>query len=199
MDLMIEPINNKVFRESEKHRDLRGSPVRCRLVHRGPERKQVDQNQVPLMGKISSRSDGKNHSDRKFEKKMQFYELVRGSVVEKAISKEKQKKRSRQKRLKAYDLSALSEYLPELSSLDSKPAEFKINCKTGLALLLKESNQLKTVINHPVFQSDPFGAIYQHLQNTQPAEDEKPKRKDSKTRKNKAKKKKSKDVQSMEI
>lgn len=68
-----------------------------------------------------------------------------------------------------------------------------------LLLRLKEGNQLKTVINHPIFQSDPLAAIYQHLQNTQPAIDEKPKRKDSKTRKNKAKKRKSKASQSMEI
>ncbi|GFQ04099.1 hypothetical protein PHJA_002553800 [Phtheirospermum japonicum] len=115
-------------------------------------------------------------------------------------NQEKQKKRSRQKRLKAYDLSSLSEYLPALtSSLDSKPAEFKINSKTRNMLVLKESSQLKTVINHPVFESDPLGAIYQHLQNTQPAEDEKTKRKGGKTRKDKAKKKKSKDLQSMEI
>lgn len=66
-------------------------------------------------------------------------------------------------------------------------------------LRLKESSQLKTVINHPVFQSDPMAAIFQHLQNTQPAVDEKPKRKDSKTRKNKTKKRKSKATQSMEI
>ncbi|KAK6143579.1 hypothetical protein DH2020_023927 [Rehmannia glutinosa] len=153
------------------------------------------------MGKISSRSDGQTHADRKFEKKMQFYELVRGAVARKAITKEKQqRKRSRQKRLKAYDLSSLSEYLPELKSpLESGRAEFKLNSKSRNKLVLKEGNQLKTVINHPVFQSDPLGAIYQHLQNTQPAIDEKPKRKDSKTRKDKTKKKKSKAVQSMEI
>ncbi|KAI3448129.1 hypothetical protein Pfo_004794 [Paulownia fortunei] len=153
------------------------------------------------MGKTSSRSDGKTHADRKFEKKMQFYDLVRGAVARKAITKEKQqRKRSRQKRLKVYDLSSLSEFLPELKSpQELGPAEFKINSKSRNKLVLKEGNQLKTVINHPVFQSDPLGAIYQHLQNTQPAIDEKPKRKDSKTRKNKAKKKKSKALQSMEI
>lgn len=40
------------------------------------------------------------------------------------------KKRSRQKKLKAYDLSTLSECLPELKSpTPSEPAELKINCK----------------------------------------------------------------------
>ncbi|KAL6531783.1 hypothetical protein OROMI_028146 [Orobanche minor] len=127
--------------------------------------------------------------------------VVKAAVAKKTISKEKQqKKRSRQKRLKAYDLSSISEYLPELkSSSESKPADFKINSKTRNKLLLKEGNQLKTVINHPVFQSDPLGAIYQHLQNTQPPADEKPKIKDNKTRKNKTRKKKSKGMQSMEM
>ncbi|KAL0348337.1 UNVERIFIED_CONTAM: hypothetical protein Sangu_1061500 [Sesamum angustifolium] len=153
------------------------------------------------MGKASSLSDGKTQADRKFEKKLKFYELVRGAVAKKAITKEKQqRKRSRQKKLKAYDLSSLSEYLPELkSSQNSGPAKFKLNSKTRNSLVLKESNQLKTVINHPVFHSDPLGAIYQHLQNTQPATDDKPKRKDSKTRKKTKKKKSNASQQSMEI
>ncbi|KAG8368423.1 hypothetical protein BUALT_Bualt15G0043900 [Buddleja alternifolia] len=155
------------------------------------------------MGKISSRSDEKSRSDRKFEKKVHFYELVRSTVAQKTISKEKQKsKRSQRRKLKAYDLSSLSEYLPELKDPSKpRPAEFKLNSKTRNKLVLKEGNQLKTVINHPVFQSDPLAAIYQHLQNTQPASDEKPKRKDSKTGKPKSKRKKSKAPaqQSMEI
>lgn len=66
-------------------------------------------------------------------------------------------------------------------------------------LRLKEGDQLKTVINHPYFQSDPLGSIFQHLLNTQPAMDEKPKRRDSKTGKKKAKVKKLKTSKSMEI
>ncbi|EYU42692.1 hypothetical protein MIMGU_mgv1a015540mg [Erythranthe guttata] len=154
------------------------------------------------MGKTSSRSDGKTNADRKFEKKMQFYDLVRGAVAKKTISKEnQQKKRRRQKRLKAYDLSSLAEYLPELKSpTETGPVEFKLNSKSRNKLVMKESNQLKTVMNHPVFQSDPLAAIYQHLQNTQPPVEEKPKKRDNKTKKRKTKKKKSKDgVQSMEI
>lgn len=68
-----------------------------------------------------------------------------------------------------------------------------------LFLRLKESNKLKMVINHPVYESDPLAAIYQHLQMTQPATDKKPKRKDGKTRKSKSKKKKSKSPVSMEL
>lgn len=55
------------------------------------------------------------------------------------------------------------------------------------------------VINHPVYQSDPLAAIYQHLQMTQPAVEKNPKRKDGKTRKSKAKKKNSKATESMDI
>lgn len=58
---------------------------------------------------------------------------------------------------------------------------------------------MKAVINHPAFQSDPLGAIYQHLQRTQPIPDEKPKSKDKKSVKNKMKRKKSGGMQPMEI
>ncbi|KAL2477292.1 hypothetical protein Fot_46306 [Forsythia ovata] len=160
------------------------------------------------MGKTRSRTisdeDGKTRADHKFDKKVQFYETIRSTVAQKSITKDKkQRKRSRQKKLKAYDLSSLSDFLPELkASQESRPAEFKLNSKTRNNLVLRESNQLKTVINHPTFQSDPLGAIYQHLQNTQPARDEKPKRKDRKAGSKKAKGKKSKALpgtQSMEI
>lgn len=160
------------------------------------------------MGKTRScsTSDGdlKTRADRKFDKKVQFYETIRNAVAHKSIAKEKkQRKRSRQKKLKAYDLSSLSDFLPELKApKEPRPAEFKLNSKTRNNLVLKESNQLKIVINHPTFQSDPLGAIYQHLQNTQPPMDEKPKRKDRKTVKKKAKGKKSKALsgtQSMDI
>lgn len=55
------------------------------------------------------------------------------------------------------------------------------------------------VINHPVYQSDPLAAIYQHMELTQPAMEKKPKKKDDKTKKNKAKKKKSKATESMDM
>ncbi|XP_057783049.1 uncharacterized protein LOC131000919 [Salvia miltiorrhiza] len=155
------------------------------------------------MGKTSARSDGKSSADRKFDKKLEFYEKVRAALQSKAISKvQKQKKRSRQKKLKVYDLSSLTECLPELNAPSSSaPAELKLNCKRRNDLVLKESNKLKMVINHPVYQSDPLAAIFQHLQMTQPATDKKPKKKDGKARKSKVKKKKkvTKDTESMDI
>lgn len=72
----------------------------------------------------------------------------------------------------------------------------------NLCIRLKEGHQLKTVLNHPAFQSDPLGSIYQHLQNTQPVSDEKSKVKDNKSGQKKAKRKKSKasrGPQSMEV
>ncbi|XP_047972523.1 uncharacterized protein LOC125215212 [Salvia hispanica] len=153
------------------------------------------------MGKTSARGEAKSSADRKFDKKLEFYEKVRAAVTSKAISKEqKQKKRSRQKKLKAYDLTSLTECLPELKAPSaSVPVELKLNCKRRNDLVVKESNKLKMVINHPVYQSDPLAAIYQHLQTTQPAPDKKPKKKDGKSRKSKTKKKKSKDTESMDI
>ncbi|CAL5329315.1 unnamed protein product [Camellia sinensis] len=159
------------------------------------------------MGKTSSLSEPSTHADRKFEKKLQFYAKVRDTVAslgaQKAIGKKK-KVRSRKKKLKAYDLTTLSEFLPDLKApMQPAPTEFKLNSKSRQNLVLKEANQLKTVLDHPAFQSDPLAAIHQHLQSTQPVTDVTPGRKNVKSeRKKKAKKKKPKisaGPQSMEI
>ncbi|XP_059274738.1 uncharacterized protein LOC132029511 isoform X2 [Lycium ferocissimum] len=144
------------------------------------------------MGKTTSRGDAATRAERKFEKKLEFYAKVRQTVTslgaQKAIAKKKV--RSRQKKLKAYDLSTLTEFLPELNaSQQQKPVEFKLKSKTRKNLVLKEGNQLRAVINHPAFQSDPLGAIHQHLQSTQPTVDEKPKRRENKNENRKGKKK----------
>ncbi|XAR59422.1 hypothetical protein NMG60_11015257 [Bertholletia excelsa] len=156
------------------------------------------------MGKTSLRSEASTRADRKFEKKLQFYAKVRDTVAslsaQKTISKTK-KVRTRYKKLKAYDLSTLSEFLPDLKASKQPTPDFKLNSKSRKNLVLKETNQLKTVLSHPAFQSDPLAAIHQHLQSTQPVRDEKPQRK-NKNGKKKAKKKKPKassGPQSMEI
>lgn len=66
---------------------------------------------------------------------------------------------------------------------------------------MKEANQLKTVLNDPVFKADPLAALHQHLQSTQPVI-EKPARKSENGKKGrkkmKKKKKKGSKAQSME-
>ncbi|KAJ8763454.1 hypothetical protein K2173_002337 [Erythroxylum novogranatense] len=127
------------------------------------------------MGK--SRKDTKEKSDHKFEKKIRFYATVRDTVAtlnaKKSITKKKNLRR-RQKKLKAYDLTTLSEFLPELKD-PQKPKEvpeIKLNCKSRKQLILKEGKQLSTVLNHPAFLSDPLGSIHQHLESTQPPQEE---------------------------
>ncbi|XVF01317.1 hypothetical protein REPUB_Repub04eG0077500 [Reevesia pubescens] len=149
------------------------------------------------MGKPISRPDSSSKSDRKFEKKLQFYAKVKDSVASLTAKKnitKKKKLRSRQKKLKAYDLSALSEFLPELkvSKQPTPAADFKLNCKSRQQLILKEGKQLSAVLKHPAFQADPLAAIHQHLQSTQPVLDEKPKKKMNKNGGKKKKSKKSK-------
>ncbi|XP_047058019.1 uncharacterized protein LOC124664578 [Lolium rigidum] len=110
------------------------------------------------------------NSKKKLEKKLSFYTKVKDTVTslnaKKAISKKK-KQRSRQKKLKAYDFSELSEFLPETAS-SQKQTEVKLNCKSKQALVQRESAQLNAVLNNPQFQLDPFAAIHQHLVLTQP-------------------------------
>ncbi|XVF45077.1 hypothetical protein PTKIN_Ptkin02bG0176700 [Pterospermum kingtungense] len=146
------------------------------------------------MGKPSSRPDSSSKAEKKFEKKLQFYAKVRDTVASLTAKKDitkKKKLRRRQKKLKAYDLSSLSEFLPELkaSKQPAAAADFKLNCKSRQQLILREGKQLDAVVKHPAFQADPLAAIHQHLQSTQPVSDEKPKKK---TTKNGRKKKKSK-------
>ncbi|GMY38525.1 putative ribosome biogenesis protein slx9-like [Fagus crenata] len=149
------------------------------------------------MGKSRSLPESVSKADLKFEKKRQFYTKVKDTVAvlsaQKAIGKKK-KLRSRQKKLKAYDLSSLSEFLPEVKTPQqpTSEADFNLNCKSRQKLILKEGKQLSTVLNHPAFQLDPLASIYQHLQSTQPVIDEKPKKKKNKNGGRKKKSKKSK-------
>ncbi|GMJ12838.1 hypothetical protein HRI_004953000 [Hibiscus trionum] len=150
----------------------------------------------------NAKPDSSSKSDKKFDKKLQFYAKVRDTVASLTTKKDIRKKKlqSRQKKLKAYDLSALSEFLPELkASNQPTPAnDFKLSCKSRL----KEGKQLNAVLEHPAFQADPLAAIHQHLQNTQPVADEKPKKKANKNGGKKKKNKKSKassGSQSMDI
>ncbi|GLU09175.1 hypothetical protein SLE2022_260480 [Rubroshorea leprosula] len=157
------------------------------------------------MGKSSSRVESK--ADRKFEKKVEFYAKVRDSVVasltaKKAITKKK-KLRPRQKKLKAYDLSSLSEFLPDAEWKGAKrpEADLKLNCKSRQKLILKEAEHLNAVIKDPAFQADPLAAIYQHLERTQPVSDVKEKKKAKKngSKRRKGKSKVSSGSQSMDI
>ncbi|KAL4588685.1 hypothetical protein LXL04_001580 [Taraxacum kok-saghyz] len=143
------------------------------------------------MGKTSSQKGESKHADRKFEKKLEFYAKVRDKVAlgaQKTIKKKK-KLRSRQKKLKAYNLSSLLDVLPDVKpSKEPTPSDFKVTSKSRQKLVMKESNQMKTVLNDPVYKADPLAALHQHLQSTQPVI-EKPARK-SESGKNGKKKKK---------
>ncbi|CAA6656484.1 unnamed protein product [Spirodela intermedia] len=129
------------------------------------------------MGLASLRSNsGKvSRHSLKFEKRKHFYENVKKVAVSlsatKTISKKK-RTRSRQKKLKAYDLSALSATLPDENSpppqQDGPTAKLKFNCKSRTKLVEREGKQLQAVFSHPAFQSDPVAAIRQHLESTQP-------------------------------
>ncbi|KAL4278249.1 hypothetical protein GQ457_03G003250 [Hibiscus cannabinus] len=79
--------------------------------------------------------------------------------------------------------------LLKASKLQTPASDFKLNCKSRQQLILKEGKQLTAVLEHPAFQADPLAAIHQHLRNTQPVVDKKPKKK---ANKNGGKKKKSK-------
>lgn len=153
------------------------------------------------MGSTSVRpdSEGKESKSfkRKIEKKLKFYGKVRDAVIalaaKKAISKKK-RSRSRQKKLKAYDLSTLSEFLPDLSAprQPSRETNLKFNCKSRQKLVQREGAQLRTVLNDPTFLNDPVSAIHQYLQRTQPpstSDQEKGSRKTKKKGKKKGAKK----------
>ncbi|KAK4803458.1 hypothetical protein SAY86_003275 [Trapa natans] len=133
------------------------------------------------MGKPSSRSDLPSKADLKFEKKLEFYSKVRDTVASlsamKSIAKKK-KLRARQRKLRVYDLSMLSESLPELKE-PKQPClapKFKLNCKSRTDLVINEAKRLNVVLSDPNYQKDPLGYIYQHLQKTLPITEEKEKK-----------------------
>ncbi|KAG0531827.1 hypothetical protein BDA96_04G055500 [Sorghum bicolor] len=119
----------------------------------------------------------------------------------KTISKKNTQSR-RQKKLKAYDLSALSEFLPEPAALEQK-TEAKLNCKSRQTLVLQEAAHLKAVLDNLQFQLDPFAVIHQHLLATQPPAaakgDAMRQGKDSKKEKRRGKKGASSSSQAMDI
>lgn len=148
--------------------------------------------------KIKDKSKCSNQ--RKLEKRLTFQAKVKDAVInlgaKKAINK---KRRSRQRKLRAYDLSALSEFLPDLDVFQQPSTDatkLKLNCKSRQKLVQRESAQLKAVLTNPAFQMNPITAIQCHLERTQPPsvaiKDEgkrRPNRPGSVRRKAKAKKK----------
>ncbi|XVF67521.1 hypothetical protein PTKIN_Ptkin10aG0128000 [Pterospermum kingtungense] len=135
------------------------------------------------MGKPTSRPDSLSKVDKTLKKKAQFHIKVGDTAVNmsakkniKKKKKKKKKRRSRRKKLKAFDLSALLDSLPELEApRKPTPVNLKLNCKSRQRIILKEGKQLCAVIKHPALQADSLAAIHQHLQSTQPVLDEKPK------------------------
>ncbi|KAG0452094.1 hypothetical protein HPP92_011327 [Vanilla planifolia] len=142
-------------------------------------------------------------SKRKIEKKLNFITKISEAVsslrAKKAIGKKK-RLRSRKKKLKAYDLGVLADFLPDPDSfkkLSAKPTDLKLNCKNRLKLLQKESQQLSAVHSHPLFQADPISAIQLHLEQTQPPIEEE--KKPNKGKRDKRKKAKSAGLRNMDI
>ncbi|KAL1296052.1 hypothetical protein HN51_056823 [Arachis hypogaea] len=148
------------------------------------------------MGKTREKAESK--SNRKLDKKVQFYSKVKDAVAslsaQKSITKKNSKQQRRQKKkLKAYDLSALTEFLPDPEpKTPRKPdlQDVKVNCKSRRKILLREVQQFSAVLNNPDFKSDPVSAMNKHLRSTLPVkEEQRPKKK---VNKNGSKKKKSK-------
>lgn len=122
----------------------------------------------------TKRQEKSKSSKRKLEKRLQFHAKVKDATTSlsatKIIDKKKRRPGSRQRKLKVYDLSSLSEFLPDINAV-KKPADTtstKLNCKSRQKLVKKETALMNAVLNNPAFQLDPIASIQQHLENTQP-------------------------------
>ncbi|KAI3834225.1 hypothetical protein MKX03_030032 [Papaver bracteatum] len=154
--------------------------------------------------KSKDKKDKVAKKEQKFEKKVDFYSKVKDKVASLSANKtiaKKKKLRPRQKKLKAYDLTLLTEFLPEVKNPNQQAAStsLKLDSKSRQKLVEKETKQFKTVLNNAVFQMDPLAAIQKHLENTQPPPVEKPKQKLKKNGSKKRKSKTSSMAQSMDI
>jgi len=110
---------------------------------------------------------------RKFSKQMRFYANLQETQQALSATKSIAKKRQRRKRNISgqtfKDLSSLAESLPIFSDKKSVPQindSAKFSCKSRQKLVAKETKQLAAVLAHPVFVSNPFSAVQQHLENT---------------------------------
>ncbi|KAK8913733.1 hypothetical protein KSP39_PZI023979 [Platanthera zijinensis] len=151
----------------------------------------------------TQKDDLSKSSKRRIEKKLNFIAKITESITslgaKKTISKKK-KLRSRQKKLKAYDLSVLSEFLPDPALKNaSRTTVLKVNCKNRQKLVQRETEALRSVHDHPVFQADPISAIQQHLEQTQPPPPLEKRVKRSKKDKRKKSKLPTAGLQSMEV
>ncbi|KAL6013365.1 hypothetical protein ACLOJK_003862 [Asimina triloba] len=102
-------------------------------------------------------------------------------------------------------IQPFEEFLPEAPGTSQRRTlhdKLKLNSKSRLKLVEKEGNQLKAVLNHPIFQADPLAAIHKHLENTQPLPESNEVKRPRKPEEKKPKRKRSKvstGVQSMEV
>lgn len=110
---------------------------------------------------------------RKIAKHMRFYaklqETQQALAATKSIAKKKQRSKRNISGQTLKDLSSLGESLPMFSDKKSVPQMYesaKVNCKSRQKIVAKETKQLAAVLAHPVFVSNPFSAVQQHLENT---------------------------------
>ncbi|XP_057867460.2 uncharacterized protein LOC131074798 [Cryptomeria japonica] len=106
---------------------------------------------------------------RKMLKQMLFYaklqENQQALSVKRTIAKKSRRQRNKSGQT-LNDLSCLAESLPSFTDPKSVATSTKLYCKSCQKLVVKETKQLAAVLAHPVFNSDPFSAIQQHLENT---------------------------------
>uniref|UniRef100_A0A0D6QUD0 Ribosome biogenesis protein SLX9 n=1 Tax=Araucaria cunninghamii TaxID=56994 RepID=A0A0D6QUD0_ARACU len=159
-------VKKKTARQKVKHKTNKNASVSAKEEHVSTPAEES------IIGSVDGYEQLPQNMKRKILKQARFYaklqETQRALSSTRNITKKKNRRRNKSgQALK--DLSALAESLPMF--IDQKPvcqtaASTKLNCKTRQKLVVKETKQLGAVLAHPVFQSDPFSAIQQHLSNT---------------------------------
>eukprot|EP00897_Mesotaenium_endlicherianum_P002104 jgi/Mesen1/1921/ME000144S01044 len=132
-----------------------------------------------LAGSINGES---GRIKRKVTKSLRFLDKLRQTHDALAATKTLGKKKQKRKRLSGQTLESLqtlSEFLPNIAQHEKakllatgahkgQRAPKVYRAKHMKGLMAQEAQQLAAVRSHPVFQSNPFAAIRQHLQNTLP-------------------------------
>eukprot|EP00743_Colponemidia_sp_Colp-15_P005883 GILK01006324.1.p1 GENE.GILK01006324.1~~GILK01006324.1.p1 ORF type:complete len:169 (-),score=32.43 GILK01006324.1:615-1121(-) len=138
----------------------------------------VDPTQPIDIGEEPEDADGKNEVDGltrgqrrrrerrdRFLKKLDFASYVQNMQQQSTLKKTKKP---------LGDLSSLTTSLSDLNAEFEKAKQEKqkklqpkgLSQKRKQHILLREVQQFQSVLSHPVFQSNPFGAIREHLNNT---------------------------------
>jgi len=121
------------------------------------------QNENLIEEKVDSRPQPISKKEKRKQKKDQFLQKFNPTLN---LNSNKKPEQDRLDISKSGDFVSSIDLLKESISLPSKKKAPKMTNEKKKKISIKESNQFKTVLAHPVYQSNPFSTLQEHLTNS---------------------------------